>query len=81
MSRDAIYQRLTEILRDVFDDDAITATPGLTARDVAGWDSLAHLRIMLNAEQAFHINFAASQISGLQNVGELVALIESKLPG
>ncbi len=81
MSRDAIYQRLTEILRDVFDDDTITARPDLTADEVDEWDSLAHLRVMFSVEEAFGVKFAASEISGLRNVGELAALIEAKAGG
>ncbi len=76
---DAIYDRLTEVLRDVFDDDSLVATPSLTAGQVDGWDSFAHLRLMLSVEQAFEVDFAASEISSLKNVGELAALIQQKL--
>jgi acyl carrier protein len=76
---DSIYAKLTEILREVFDDDTITATPELTAGQVEGWDSFAHLRVMFTVEQAFGVSFSASQMSGLKNVGELAALIESRL--
>jgi acyl carrier protein len=79
MSSDEIYKRLTEILRDLFDDDSLVATPELTASQVAGWDSFAHLRLMLTVERSFGIDFAASQITSLKNVGELAALIQSKL--
>lgn len=75
---DGTYDRLTAILRDVFDDDSIAATPELTADDVEGWDSMAHLRVMFSVEEAFGVKFAASEISGLKNVGELAGLIESK---
>jgi acyl carrier protein len=78
MASDAIYERLTDILRDVFDDDAITARPDLTAADVPDWDSLAHLRVMFNVEKAFGVKFAAAEIARLENVGELAALIEAK---
>jgi len=79
MSSEAIYQQLTEILRDLFDDDSLVATPDLTADRVAGWDSFAHLRLMLTVERAFGVDFAASQITALKNVGELATLIQSKL--
>ena len=36
MSLDAIYQKLTDILRDVFDDDTLVARPELTAPEVDG---------------------------------------------
>lgn len=81
MAPEAIYQRLTGVLRDVFDDDSIVARPDLTADQVAGWDSFAHLRVIFAVEKTFGVRFAASQISGLQNVGELADLIETKTGG
>jgi len=81
VSLDEIYQRLTEILREVFDDDTVTARPDLTADQVAGWDSFAHLRVIFTVEQAFGVSFAASEISGLKNVGELAQLIQAKKSG
>ena len=78
MTTDAIYERLTEILRDIFDDDDIVATPDLTADRVDGWDSLAHLRVVTTVEKAFDVRFAASQIASLQNVGDLARLIAER---
>ena len=74
-----MYERLTELLRDVFDDDSLVARPDLTADQVAGWDSFAHLRLIFAVEKAFGVKFAASQISSLKNVGELAALIEKTI--
>jgi acyl carrier protein len=75
---DAIYAKLTAILQDLFDDDTIVARPDLTADEVGGWDSFAHLRLIFQVEDAFHVNFAASEISGLKKVGELADLIAAK---
>ena len=79
MSSDEIYQQLSSIMRDVFDDDSLVATPELTAGQVDGWDSFSHLRLMLSIERSFGVDFAASEISSLKNVGELAALIQTKL--
>ena len=78
MPLDAIYEKLSEILRDQFDDDDIVAGPGLTAGDVDGWDSFAHIRLMLAVEKSFGVAFSASQISSLNNVGDLANLIAAK---
>jgi acyl carrier protein len=51
----------------------------MTAKEVAEWDSLGHIRLMVAIEQAFGIKFSTSEISNLANVGELVAVIEKKL--
>lgn len=76
-----IAQRLTEVLRDVFDNDTITATETLTAADVEGWDSLGNVRLFLAIEQEFGVRFGAGEISAIKNVGELMAGIARKLPG
>jgi len=78
MDEAQIYARLGEIFEDVFDDDSINATPELTAKDVDGWDSLAHIRLILTIEKTFKIKFSTSEIGKLENVGDLVAIIKSR---
>jgi acyl carrier protein len=79
MDEPQIYQRLTEIFQDVFDEDSIEVTPKLSADDVDGWDSLTHIRLILTIEKAFKIKFSTSDIVKLENVGDLVALIQGKV--
>jgi acyl carrier protein len=78
-SLDGIYGKLTELLQQIFDDETLVARPDLTADQVEGWDSFAHLRLIFKVEKTFGVTFSASQISGLRNVGELAELIQSKL--
>jgi acyl carrier protein len=73
-----LYSRLTSIFREVFENDALVATPELMARDVEGWDSLNHIRLVLTVQKAFGVKFAAHEIANLQNVGQLAALIQKK---
>ena len=78
MSTDTTYSRLTEIFHDVFDDETLQVTPQLTADDVDEWDSLSHIRLVLAIEKKFGLKFSAAEVGRLKNVGEFVALIESK---
>jgi acyl carrier protein len=78
METPQIYARLAEIFRDVFDEDSINLTPELSAKDVDGWDSLTHIRLILTIEKAFKIKFSTSEIGKLANVGDLVALIQTR---
>ena len=71
-----VYIRLTGIFEDVFDDNLIQVTPQLTAKDVDGWDSLTHIRLILTVEKVFGIKFSTSEIGKLENVGDLVELIK-----
>ena len=75
---DPIYEKMTGIFHDVFDDDSIVLTPELTADDVDEWDSLNHVRLILTVQKAFDIKFSAAQTASLKNVGDLVDLIRSK---
>ncbi len=79
MDETQIYARLSEVFESVFDDDSIQLTPALTAKDVDGWDSLTHIRLLLTVERSFKIKFSTSEIGKLENVGALVALIQEKL--
>jgi acyl carrier protein len=79
MDEPEIYVRLTEIFEDVFDDDSISVKPELSAKDVDGWDSLTHIRLILTIEKAFKIKFSTSEIGKLQNVGDLAALIKARV--
>lgn len=76
---DAIFDRLTSVLRDVFDDDNLVATPDLSAGNVAGWDSLSNVRLFVEIEKAFSVRFGAMEISSLKNVGQLAELIQKKI--
>lgn len=77
-SPETCEELLGKVFRDFFDDDTLVLRPEMTARDVDGWDSLAHVRLLLALGRKFNINFSASEVGGLRTVGDLVALIERK---
>ena len=79
MNEDEILQRVQMVVRDQLDEDDIVLTPETRASAVDGWDSLAHVRIMVAIEEAFGVRFDTSEITTLENVGALVALVRSKL--
>ena len=68
---------LNPIFRDVFDDDELVIKANTTAKDIDGWDSLTHIRLVISIEKAFDLRFTAAEISALENVGEMVELIVS----
>jgi acyl carrier protein len=78
METTQILERLTDVFRDVFDDDSFEVTPKLSAKDVDGWDSLTHIRLILTIEREFKIKFSTSEIGKLQTVGDLITLIKAK---
>lgn len=78
MDTNAVYEKLTGVFRDIFEDDELSLTPTMTADDVDGWDSLTHIRLVLAVSKAFNVKFSASEVGSLKNVGEFVDLIGKK---
>jgi acyl carrier protein len=74
-----ILLKLSEVFREVFRDPTITATPEMTADDVEKWDSLSHIDMIIYAEEEFGVRLPTRQVINLENVGDLVRLIQSKL--
>ena len=80
MSADSVAARLTELFREVFGDDSIVLHRELTASDIEGWDSMAHLRLILAIERRFGVRLPSTKVAGLKNVGDMIDLINSCSP-
>jgi acyl carrier protein len=78
MENNEIVSRLTPIFRDVFNDDALIVSEGMTAADVPTWDSLSNINMIIAVEKAFGVKFSIKDVRSLKNVGELLALIKKK---
>ncbi|WP_437270817.1 acyl carrier protein [Stutzerimonas balearica] len=79
MNEKDILNALTEVFRDVFDDDDIVLTPETTANDIDGWDSQTHVLLIVAAEQRFGVKFRTAELESLKNVGHFAELIRAKL--
>ena len=79
MDRPEIDARLTQIFRDIFDDDELTLRPDMTAADVQEWDSFNHINLIVATEAKFGIKFQTAEIESLKNVGHFEELIAKKL--
>jgi len=79
MQPSEIYSGLTTIFRNIFDDESIVLKPTTTVNDIADWDSLNHINIIVAAETKFGVKFKTAEIESLQTIETLAGLIESKL--
>lgn len=80
MNQNEILERVQEVVADQLDRDDLTLSMDTVAASVEGWDSLAHVRIMIAVEEEFGVRFDMSEITSLANVGDLVRLIAAKQP-
>lgn len=75
MTRQEIFEKLNEVFSDVFDED-VALTPETTAADISGWDSLTHITLISEVEDAFGIKFTMKDVLGMKNVGEMADMIQ-----
>mgnify|MGYP003172469505 CR=1 FL=1 len=47
--------------------------------DFPQWDSMGHLTILSNVEEAFDINFEPEEMMDLEDVHDIIAAVEEKL--
>ena len=79
MEREAIFERLNQVFREVFDDETLTVNDDTTAADIDGWDSLIHITLISAVEEAFGVTFNMRDVVRMQNVGDMADLLEAEL--
>ena len=75
MDRNEVFEKVCEICKDVFDNENLVITEATSAADVEGWDSLTHLSLIDEIEQAYDIGFTLDETTGSKNIGELINAI------
>ena len=78
MDKNVIYEQLTEIFREVLDNDEIEIKAETNAEDIEEWDSLANIQLVVAIEKQFGIKFNSAEIMNWKNVGDMVDCICSK---
>lgn len=78
MNEKQILDRLTDVFREVFDDDSIRITPRTTADDIEDWDSLEHITLISAVENEFRMRFKMNEVSTMKNVGEMMDIIAQR---
>lgn len=71
--------RLEGVFRQVFEDDKLALARGTSAADIASWDSLMHVALVINVEKEFQVKFTSAEVAGFRNVGELMDLVEARV--
>jgi len=74
-----IKERVTEIFKDVLDDDDIELFRETTAADIEDWDSLNHISLIVAIENEFKTKFELTEIKQLRDVGDMLDLILRKI--
>ena len=79
MTKDEIWRVLTAVIREIFDDETLDVRRETTAADVAGWDSIAHVQLLIAVEERLGVRFTTGEAAGLANIGDMADYVERHL--
>ena len=79
MTRREIFDELTFIFRNNFDDDTIELEEETSSMDIEDWDSLEQINLIVAIQDRFSIKFNIDEVNAMKNVGEMVDYIIRKL--
>ena len=77
--QDTVLARVRDVIVRVLGNDDVVLEPSTTAGDVEGWDSVSNIEVLVALEREFGIRFNTGEMAALANVGQLVALIATRL--
>ena len=78
-SREDLLAKIRATLADLLDNNELQLSESTVADDVDDWDSINHVRLLIELERQLGFRFRADEAGGLKNVGELIDLVQAKL--
>ena len=72
MDEKIVMEKVSNIFKVVFGDDALIINSNSNSNNVIGWDSLNHIYLIVAIEKEFNIKFTTELIMTWENVGEMV---------
>lgn len=74
-----IRDKVFEIVASVCEIEVSSVTEESTIGDFPQWDSMGHLTILSNVEEAFDINFEPEEMMDLEDVHDIMEAVKNKL--
>lgn len=78
MERDEMLTRVSQLLRDIFDDTNLDISEGDSQETIEDWDSLAHINIVSALEDEFNVSFDIADIPNTRTVKGILDVLENK---
>jgi acyl carrier protein len=70
-----VWRAMQEAVREETSDPRVELRPGMTADDIPGWDSLAHVRIVMNLEARIGADIEISDTYKAATVDDLCRIV------
>jgi acyl carrier protein len=79
MSDIDVLPKVQEAFKATFNIDPQSVTIETTPKDVPDWDSVGHLSLGANLEEAFKISLDVDDLMEMESVRDIVRIIDAKL--
>lgn len=79
MEREEVFEKLTVIFQNNFDDDTIRLTDETSSSDIEDWDSLEQVNLVVAIQDKFKVRFHIEEVNSMRNVGEMADFILKKV--
>ena len=79
MTSQNLFEGVQTVFQTVFEDPSIQLARTMTAEDIEGWDSFAHINLVMALEVKFGIKFRLAELQELNCVGDMIDMIAGKL--
>ncbi|CCO23209.1 acyl carrier protein [Maridesulfovibrio hydrothermalis] len=73
-----MLNKIKKILSKITGCNADNISGDTLIKDIEGWDSLKHIKIILAIEETFDIVFKSSEIENFTDVNSIVFLLQDK---
>ena len=74
-----IEEKIKNIIADILEVSTEEIKEDTAIGDIVLWDSLHHLRIIAEVEKTFSVRFTPDVMIELEDVGDIVAAVETRI--
>jgi acyl carrier protein len=74
----ALTERVAALFEKSFGIDASDFSPDIVPEDVLRWDSLGHMTLVMELEDAFDVHFEVDEITEMSSGRKILEILKSK---
>jgi acyl carrier protein len=74
-----VFEGVQGLMCDLFGVERCEVTIDTTQESLKAWDSLQHVNLMIDLENAFGIRIDENEVSSIRSVADVLEVVEQKL--
>jgi acyl carrier protein len=79
MTRNEVIEKLTPIVRQIFEQENLVLTDEMSAENISAWTSLSFMQLLTEIESQFGFKFKMMELFGLKTMGNIIDAVVSHM--